>query len=170
MRISQPSLDIKMIVSMLTLVVTSFLNPFIYTFWNECPGFGQDRVNFHRTPGRGTAGWSDPTWLNRAGYSIPCAIMLGSGGGELGGGNSLWLGSARRRSWRAALWVVRFVLCFLFICIIVVPVPFVCCSVKLPLSRPTGFFLFSSHSPPHRSRGRGGHVALLLPAAAKPEQ
>ena len=21
-----------------------------------CPGFGQDRVNFHRTPGRGTAG------------------------------------------------------------------------------------------------------------------
>jgi len=22
----------------------------------ECPGFGQGRVNFHRTPGRGTAG------------------------------------------------------------------------------------------------------------------
>ena len=50
-----------------------------------CPGFGQDRVNFQRTSGRGTAGQADPTWPNRAGYSIPCAIMLGSGGGELGG-------------------------------------------------------------------------------------
>ena len=54
-----------------------------------CPGFGQDRVNFHRTPGRGTAGRADPTWPNRAGYSIPCAVMLGSTGGELGSGNSL---------------------------------------------------------------------------------
>jgi len=54
-----------------------------------CPGFGQDRVNFHRNPGRGTAGWADPTWPNRAGYSIPCAVMLGSGGGERHGGNSL---------------------------------------------------------------------------------
>jgi len=54
-----------------------------------CPGFGQDRVNFHRNPGRGTAGQADPTWPNRAGYSTPCALMLGSGGGELGGGNSL---------------------------------------------------------------------------------
>jgi len=54
-----------------------------------CPGFGQNRVNFHWTPGRGTGGWADPTWPNRAGYSIPCAVMLASGGGELGGGNSL---------------------------------------------------------------------------------
>ena len=54
-----------------------------------CPGFGQDRVNFHRTPGRGKAGRADPTWPNRAAYSIPCAVTLGSGGGELGGGNSL---------------------------------------------------------------------------------
>jgi len=49
-----------------------------------CPGFGQDRVNFHRTPGRGTARRADPTWPNRAGYSIPCAVMLGSGRGKLG--------------------------------------------------------------------------------------
>jgi len=34
----------------------------------------------------------------------------------------------------AALWVVMFVLCFLLICIVVITVPFVCCSVKLPLS------------------------------------
>jgi len=60
----------------------------------QCPGFSQDRVNFHRNPGRGTAGRADPTWPNRARYSIPCAIMLGSGGGELGGGNSL---TARER-------------------------------------------------------------------------
>jgi len=25
---------------------------------------------------------ADPTWPNRAGYSIPCAVTLGSGGGE----------------------------------------------------------------------------------------
>jgi len=50
-----------------------------------CPGFGQDRVNFHRTPGRGTAGGvrADPTWPNRARYSIPCAVTLGSGGGRV---------------------------------------------------------------------------------------
>jgi len=54
-----------------------------------CPGFGQDRVNFHRNPGRDTARRADPTCPNRAGYSIPCAVMLGSGRGELGGGNSL---------------------------------------------------------------------------------
>ena len=35
-------------------------------------------------------------------------------------------------------------LCFLLICIVVVPVPSVCCSVKLPLSRPTSFCLFLS--------------------------
>jgi len=37
-------------------------------------------------------GRADPTWPNRAGYSIPCAITLGSGGGELSGGNSLVAG------------------------------------------------------------------------------
>jgi len=60
-----------------------------------------------------------------------------------------------------------FVLCNPLFCIVVVPVPFVCYSVKLPLSRPTGFCLFSFHSPPHPGRGRGGRVALLMPAAAE---
>jgi len=135
----------------------------------DCPGFGQDRVNFHRTPGRGTAGRADPTWPNRAGYSIPCAVRLGSGGGKRGGRDSLaaWEHAAPVRSGREALWVVRFVLCFLLICIVVVTVPFVCCSVKLPLSRPTSFCLFPFSSAP--GEGRGGHVVLLLPAAAKPE-
>jgi len=54
-----------------------------------CPGFSQDRVNFHWNPGKDTVGWADTTWPNRAGYSTPCAVMLGSGGGELGGRNSL---------------------------------------------------------------------------------
>ena len=105
-----------------------------------CYGFGQDRVNFHWKPGRGTAGWADLTWPNRAGYSIPCAVMLGSGGGELGGGNSL---AAQER--KAAVRENDFVgcvVCFRLICIVALPVPFVCCSVKLPLSQPTGFCLF----------------------------
>jgi len=50
----------------------------------------------------------------------------------------------RQRFGRAALQVVRFVLCFLLICIVVVTVPFVCCSVELPLSQPTSFCLFLS--------------------------
>jgi len=137
---------------------------------SNCPGFGQDRVNFHRTPGRGTAGWADPTptWPNRAGYSIPCAVMLGSGGGELGGRNSLaaWEGTVAVRSKRVVLFC-GFALYIPLFCIVVVPVPFVCCSVKLPLSRPTSFLPVSFHSPPHPGRGRGGRLALLLPAAAK---
>jgi len=135
----------------------------------KCPGFGQDRVNFHWNPGRGIAGWTDPTWPNRAGYSIPCAVMLDSGGGERGGGNSLAAREHAASVWsgRVSLSVVRFVLCFLLICI-VVAVPFVCCSVKLPLSRPISFLLVSFHSPPHPGGGRGSRVALLLPAAAKP--
>jgi len=125
------------------------------------------------TPGRGTAGRADPTWPNRAGYSIPCAVMLGSGWGKLGGGNSLAAreGRAAVRSERAVLfcWLCSAGLfcVFPFFCIIVVPVPFVCCSVKLPLSRHTGFLRISFHSLPHHGRGRGGRVALLLAAAVK---
>jgi len=67
---------------------------------HDCPGFGQDRVNFHQNPGRGTTGWADPapTWPNRARYSIPCAITLGSGGGGGTMGTHSWLGSAWCRS------------------------------------------------------------------------
>jgi len=76
-----------------------------------CPGFGQDRVNFHQNPGRGTAGWADPTptWPNRAGYSIPCAVMLGSSGGGRRGRNSL---TARERA--AARFGRAALLCGLF--------------------------------------------------------
>jgi len=110
-----------------------------------CPGFGQDGVNFHQEPGGNTAGRADPNWLNRARYSIPWDTMLGSGWGELGGGKAV---ATRERaaavresgSLRSAVRVVycpdlyRCCSCF----------PFVCCSVKLPLSRPTSFCLFLS--------------------------
>jgi len=66
---------------------------------NLCPGFGQDKVNFHQNPGRGTAGWADPTptWPDRAGYSIPCAVMLVSGGGGSAVGTHSRLGRAQWR-------------------------------------------------------------------------
>jgi len=138
----------------------------------RCPGFGQDGVNFHWNPGRDTAGRADPTWPNRARYSIPCAVTLGSGWGEQRGGNSLAPGERGRRSGPGEWLSGSCGLCcaFLLIRIVVVPVPFVCCSVKLPLSTPTSFLPVSFHSPPHPGRGRASRVALLLPAAAKPEQ
>jgi len=75
-------------------------------------------------------------------YHVPsCWVPVG---GSWAAGTLSWLGSTEWRPVRAALWVVRFVLCFPLICIVVVTVPFVCCSVKLPLSRPTSFCLFLS--------------------------
>ena len=61
----------------------------------QCPRFGQGRVNFHRNPGRGTAGRPDPTWLTRAGYSIPCAVMLSSVVWIWAAGTDSRLGSAQ---------------------------------------------------------------------------
>jgi len=49
-----------------------------------CPGFSQDRVNFHKMPGGDPARRADPTWPNRTGYSIPRAAILGSGWGAAG--------------------------------------------------------------------------------------
>ena len=72
-----------------TSAIAAFNFPFRSSILHTCPGFGQDRVNFHQNPGRDTARWADPAWPKRAGYSIPCAVMLGSGWGELGTGNSL---------------------------------------------------------------------------------
>jgi len=57
--------------------------------------------------------------------------------------------------------------CFLLICIVVFPVPFVCCSVKLPLSRPTSFLPVYFHSPPH-CRG-GGAAAWLFCCRRQPK-
>jgi len=56
----------------------------------RCPGFRQDRLHFHQKAGEDTAGPADPTWPNRTGYSIPRAIMKGSGGGSWPAGGSQW--------------------------------------------------------------------------------
>jgi len=118
----------------------------VVRFYNsslDCPGFGQDRVNFHQEPGGNTAGRADPTRPNRAGHSVPCAVMQGFSWGSCMVGCQL--GNVRRQqAVRVALFFCLFVLCILLICIVVVTVPFLCCSVKLPLSRPTSFCLFLS--------------------------
>ena len=62
--------------------------------------------------------------------------------GKLGGRNSLT--APECTAVEAALGVVWFVLCILLTRVIVVTIPLVCCSVKLPLSRPTSFCLFLS--------------------------
>jgi len=93
--------------------------------------------------------------------------MLGSGEGvareELGRGRE---GSAVVQSERAVVFC-GFLLYIPLFCIVVVTVPLVCCSVKLPLSRPTSFLTVYFHSPPHPGGGRGGRVTLFLPAAAE---
>ena len=94
-----------------------------------CPVFGQDRVNFHQNTGRDTAGWADPTCPNRAGYSIPCAIMLGSGGGELGGGNSLAAQEYGRRS--SPVQESGSLGCA--VCVVFSPCLYCCCSFSLCL-------------------------------------
>ena len=86
-------------------------------------------MNFHKKPGGDTAGLANTNWPNRTGYSVPCAIMLGSGGGgELAGGKSI---AARERMghWavRVALSISLFVLYILLISITVVTVHFICC-------------------------------------------
>jgi len=114
--------------------------------------FGQDRVNFHRTPGRGTAGVWGLTPPGQTEPSIPyhvpsCWVPVGGG---CAAGTHSRLGRARRHFGPGESGCVLqalfcwFVLCIPLICIIVVPVPFVCCSVNLPSSRPTIFRLFLS--------------------------
>ena len=46
---------------------------------SSCPGFGQDRVNLSPEARRGhSRGGADPTWPNRTGYLIPCAVTQAS--------------------------------------------------------------------------------------------
>ena len=64
-----------------------------------CPGFGQDRVNFHQNPGRGTARWADPTptWPEPdIPYHMPsCWVPMGRGGSGTAGTLS-WLRRAQQ--------------------------------------------------------------------------
>jgi len=137
---------------------------------DTCPGFGQDRVNFHQNPGRGTAGWADstPTWPNRAGYSIPCALLLGSGGDGGAAGTLSRLGSAQQRfDLRERFCSVGLFCVFPFSVSSLFLFPLFAVLLNCPYPDSPVFCLFSFHSPPHSGRGRGSCVALLLPAAAE---
>ena len=120
----------------------------IFLGMSGCPGFGQDSVNFPQNPGRGTARWSGPTptWPNRAGYSVPRAVMLGSSEGGSAAGTHSRLGSVWRRSCSGERLSVSCGSCCVFSLSVslLFLFPFVCCSVKLSLYRPTSFCLFLS--------------------------
>jgi len=75
---------------------------------------------------RGTAGRADPTWPNRAGYFIPCAVMLGFGGGERGDGNSL-------AAWERAAAVREGGSVGCAVCVVFSPYLYRCCSCSLRL-------------------------------------
>ena len=127
---------------------------------NLCPGFGQHSVNFHRNRGRDTAGRADPTWPNRAEYSTPCAVI------PVGGTWAVGVHSAQR--WERLSGLCGFCCVFSLSVSLLFLFPLFAVSVKLPLSRPTSFCLFLSILLRTPAGGRGGCVALLLPATAKP--
>jgi len=127
-----------------------------------CPGFSQDGVNFHQEPGGNTAGQADPTWPNRAGYSIPCAIMPGSGWGGAGQ-QELTCSLQRCRAARMALSVPA-------VCVVYSPYLYRCCYCSLCLLFcqtaliPTHrffacFFPFSSATQQREGRPLGPFVA-----------
>ena len=106
-----------------------------------CPGFGQDGVNFHRTPGRGTARGLGLTPPAQTETDIPYRCRhSGFCWGVSAAGTLSHLGSLRRRCGpRERVCFCRVFslsVSFLFL------FPSVCCSVKLHLSRTTGFCLF----------------------------
>jgi len=107
---------------------------------------------------------ADPTWPNRARYSIPCVVTLGSGGGaeqrELTRGlGTSGAGAVREsgclgRAVRCCVFSLSVSLLFLF--------PSVCCSVELPLPDPpvsASFFSFSSARRQGEGRPRGAFLA-----------
>jgi len=114
-------------------------------------------------PGRGTAGRADPTWPNRARYSIPCAVTLGSGEGGGAAGTHSRLGSGAGPV-RENGSVGRAV------CVVFSPYLYRCCSC-FPLfavllncpypDPPVSACFFPFFSPPQRGEGRphGAFVA-----------
>jgi len=132
-----------------------------------CPGFGQDKVNFHWTPGRGTAGgWGlTPPGQTEPGIPYNVTVMLGSGGGGRRSRNSIvaWGGVAPVLFGRAAVWVVWFVVEFS-------PYLYRCCScfplfavlLNCPYPDPlvsACFFSFSSARRQGEGLPRGAFVA-----------
>jgi len=81
---------------------------------------------FTRIQERDIAGWANPTWPNRTWYSISCAVMLGSGEGELGGENSLVV-----QEWAAAVRESGSLGCA--VCVVFSPHMYCCCYCSLCL-------------------------------------
>ena len=113
---------------------------------HSCPGFGQNRVNFHWTPGRGTAGGWGLTPPGQTEPDIPYHVTsrwVPVGGAaqqiETHGLGGRGAGAVRESGCLGR--VVRCCVFSLFVPLLLL-FPSVCCSVKLPLSRPTSFCLF----------------------------
>ena len=91
-----------------------------------CPGFGQNRVNFHRTPGRGTAGGWGLTPPGRTEPGVPYPVTSRwvpvGGAGRREGTRGLGGRSAGPVSGEQLSGLYGSLLCFLLICIVVVPV------------------------------------------------
>jgi len=124
----------------------------MYSWIGSCPGFDQERLNFHQKPGGDTACQADPNLSNRTGYSIACATMPGSRGRELGGGKAVTAQEhAQHQAVRVALCISLFDLYILLICIVVVTVHCVCCPYPDP--QDFCFFFFPFSSPPQWGEG-----------------
>ena len=135
----------------------------------------QDRVNFHQTPGRGTAGGWGLTPPDQTEPGIPCHVTscgVPVGEGRRGGDSlAAWEGAAPGSCSGERLSGSRdSLLCFLLICTVVVTVPSVSCSVKLLLSQPIIFAFFLSFLllTPMEGGAAKQPGGLLLPISAKP--
>ena len=95
---------------------------------------------------------ADPTWPNRARYSIPCDVTLGSAGGAARlepsrGSGACGAGPRERLSVFCRVFSLSVSLLFLFHLFVVL--------LNCPYPDPPVFCLFSFHSPPHRGGGEG---------------
>jgi len=129
-----------------------------------CPAFGQDNANFHQEPGGDTVGWADPNWPNRTGYSVPCAVMLGSRERKLGrggGGKQLRLGSMWGIGWWELLSAFRYLFYIFFLSVLLLLL-FVSFTVLLncPYFDPRVFAFFFPFSSPLLQGVRGDRVAV----------
>jgi len=140
---------------------------------DNCPGFGQYRVNFHQKPGGDTARWADPNWPDKIGYSIPYATMLSFQWESWPVGSRSWLGSAQGTRW----WEFLCAFCCLF-CILSLSVlslllfSWFAVLLNCPYPNRRVFCLFHSIFLPTPVEGRAIERLRgpLLQATAKPRQ
>ena len=126
---------------------------------SPCPGFGWDRVDFHKKPGGDTAGPADPNWPNKwsTWYHVTSCLVPS---GRAGWGEVNYPSGARWASGgeREFLHVVPSVFC-IFLPVLLLSL-FASFAFLLNCPCPNQRVLpFSSHSPPHPTRGKGNRVA-----------